>query len=115
MRIGEVLLYFLSRPQDVGDALFAPKPTGFAESVAIKIIVAISPIFALALATILSLIAQRAVTFAPSKLIPKFSRLSSSRTQSRSTGRRAFLNFEEFHQARGDHRHSGLCVERQIS
>ena len=77
MRIGEVLLYFLSRPQDVGDALFAPKPTGFAESVAIKIIVAISPIFAaLALATILSLIAQRAFTFAPSKLIPKFSRLS---------------------------------------
>ena len=76
-RIGALLTAFLSRPQDVGDGLFSPAGARVASDIVGGLAYAAAPIFgALALATILSLVAQRAVAFAPMKLKPKLSRLS---------------------------------------
>lgn len=76
-RIGAILKSFLGRPHDLGGALFAPAGGQFSLSLALQMLVAAAPIFgALMLAAILSLIAQRAVVFAPKKLKPKLSRLS---------------------------------------
>lgn len=76
-KVASILSTFFRRPHDVGAALFAPRPTGFLNAFLIDLVVAMSPIFgALAIAAVASLIAQRAVVFAPSKLKPKLSRLS---------------------------------------
>lgn len=77
MRIGAALTSFLGRPQDLGEALFAAEATQFALSLTLQLFIAAAPVFgALALGAILSLVAQRAVVFAPKKLKPKLSRLS---------------------------------------
>lgn len=76
-RIGAILKTFLGRPQDLGDSLFSPEASQFSLILAGQLLAAAAPIFgALAVATMLSLAVQRAVVFAPKKLMPKLSRLS---------------------------------------
>ncbi|MEQ8178215.1 MAG: flagellar type III secretion system protein FlhB [Amphiplicatus sp.] len=76
-RICVALSAFFRRPEDIGAALLSPRQTGFLSAFIIDILIALAPIFgALALAAILSLVAQQAVVFAPSKIKPKLSRLS---------------------------------------
>ncbi|GAB4530238.1 MAG: EscU/YscU/HrcU family type III secretion system export apparatus switch protein [Amphiplicatus sp.] len=76
-KVCEILLAFFRRPADVGAALMSPAPSGFAERVVIELALALAPLFgALALAALASILAQRAVVFAPSKIKPKLSRLS---------------------------------------
>lgn len=75
--IGSLLKTFLQRPDDVSVALLRSTGGGFALDLVLKLIIGISPVFlGLALATICSLLVQRAVVFAPSKLKPKISRIS---------------------------------------
>jgi len=77
MRVAEILIAFFRRPAEAAAALTAPTSTGFLEGMILSLGAAVSPLFAaLALAAIASLVAQRAVVFAPSKLKPKLSRLS---------------------------------------
>lgn len=75
--VGGLLKTFLSHPRDIGSALLSPATTQLAPTIAGRLFVSAAPIFgALALAAICSLVAQRAVVFAPNKLLPKFNRLS---------------------------------------
>ena len=74
--IARILSAFLRKPADIGEALLSPR-TGYFGNLIVETSLAVAPVFAaLALAAAASLIAQRAITFAPKKLEIKFSRLS---------------------------------------
>lgn len=76
-RVGSLLLTFLSRPQDIGNALFSAASSKFVSNLVSELFVAMTPVFgALALAAVISLVAQRAIVVAPKKIKPKLSRLS---------------------------------------
>lgn len=76
-RICTSLVMFFRRPDDVGAALTSAYSTRFIERLFIEIVISLAPIFGvLAIAAIISLLAQQAVVFAPGKLKPKLSRLS---------------------------------------
>lgn len=77
IKVATILVAFFRRPEDVGNALMSPFSMAFLSSTAAQLFVAIAPLFGiLALAAVLSLLVQRAIVFAPSKLKPKFSRIS---------------------------------------
>lgn len=76
-RILGVLQVFFSRPHEVGSRLVSEGKSGFAQEIVTQLMIALSPVFgALALCAILSVVAQKAVVFAPSKLKPKLNRIS---------------------------------------
>ncbi len=75
--IGSILLSFFAHPDVIAAELMSSNGRQFMLSLLVKLFVAVTPIFApLAIATILSLVAQRAVVFAPTKIKPKLNRLS---------------------------------------
>ena len=76
-RLSHVLATLFQRPEDYVAAILSPSTTHLLSVSFIKILVAVAPFFGfLALASITSIIAQRAYTFAPSKISPKISRIS---------------------------------------
>lgn len=76
-RVFVIISSFLANAEDASQLILSDNATLFLPISIAKIIIAMSPIFALlALGTILSIIAQRGFTFAPSKIKPKLSRLS---------------------------------------
>ncbi|MEM9705032.1 MAG: flagellar type III secretion system protein FlhB [Pseudomonadota bacterium] len=76
-RTGATLVAFFSRPDDVAALLTGIESSAFIRSLMLDLLAATSPIFgALAVASIVSLTAQRAVVFSPSKIQPKLNRLS---------------------------------------
>jgi flagellar biosynthetic protein FlhB len=77
LEVSNTLIAFFRRPEDVGGALFSPFSTAFTSGVAAQLLIAVAPVFGvLALAAIISLVVQRAIVFAPSKLKPKLARIS---------------------------------------
>ncbi len=73
----EILAGFLRRPGDIGSILVSSASRPFLEGLVAQLAIALGPVFGLlALAAVASLLGQRAVVFAPSKIKPKFSRLS---------------------------------------
>lgn len=75
--IGSILIAFFAHPEEIANELMSSQGKKFMLSLMGKLFAATAPIFApLAIAAILSLVAQRAIVFAPSKITPKLSRLS---------------------------------------
>ena len=75
--LANTLIAFLRRPMEVGATLMSTSSKQFLFDIVGAILIAISPIFsALAVASLVSVFAQRAFTFAPSKIQPKLNRLS---------------------------------------
>lgn len=73
----EILAGFVRRSGDIGSMLASPASAPFLEHLLWRLAVALGPLFGLlALAAVASLLGQRAVIFAPSKIKPKLSRIS---------------------------------------
>lgn len=93
-KICGVLAGFLRRPEDVGAALVSPFAPDFLEHVGGEIAVALAPIFgALMITAVVSILAQRAFVFAPSKLKLKFDRLSIIRNAKNKYGPQGLFEF----------------------
>lgn len=76
-KAGEAMISFHRNPEAVSAMLMSPAGKNFVMEVIGALFIAIGPLFALlAVATIVSLTAQRAVVFAPNKIMPKLNRLS---------------------------------------
>ncbi|MBT8472471.1 MAG: flagellar biosynthesis protein FlhB [Marinicaulis sp.] len=68
---------FLGRAEELGFALLSPYGPQFMSEIAFELIFAMSPFIAAVMSTaLISIYGQRAMTFAPTKLKPKFSRIS---------------------------------------
>ena len=85
---------FLRRPEDAGAALVSPFAASFLGHIALDIGAALAPIFgALMIAALASIFAQRAFTFAPSKVAPKFERLSIFKNAKNKYGAQGLFEF----------------------
>ncbi|MEM7056331.1 MAG: flagellar type III secretion system protein FlhB [Pseudomonadota bacterium] len=75
-RVGETLMTFLARPQELADLHLSASSDIFAD-ISLRVIGAVSPILAApAVLIVLLLISQKAIILAPEKLQPKLSRIS---------------------------------------
>ena len=76
-RVHHLLARFFEYPTEISGLLMNPDNSGFIFNFGVSIFGAIAPIFALlAVGAVVSIVAQRGATFAPSKIKPKLNRLS---------------------------------------
>lgn len=77
MQLQSQMMRFLAHPEDIGALLLSSDNNGFFVHTGTQIAAATAPIFViLIVAALCSIIFQRAIAFAPSKIKPKWSRLS---------------------------------------
>lgn len=77
MRLMNLMTSFLAHPSDIGEHLLWSGDKGFFYYVGGQITMAVGPVIVMLIAgVVVSVMAQRGVAFAPSKLKPKWSRLS---------------------------------------
>ncbi|MEO1493674.1 MAG: flagellar type III secretion system protein FlhB [Pseudomonadota bacterium] len=92
--IGETLMAFLARPGDLVDLFHSPAASSMAWQVSGRIFGGIAPVLAMPVALILVLlISQRAVVVAPSKLMPKLSRISPIQNAKQKYGPHGLMEF----------------------
>lgn len=93
-KFGSLLVGFLDRPDDLAQIFFRPGATTPVVGLSSGILTNIMPLFVFpAVLVVLSLIAQRALVFAPTKLQPKLSRISLIANAKNKFGRNGFFEF----------------------
>lgn len=94
MQTAEILVQFLDRPHQLQSLFFSKNATAPTGGLLATISFPLLPIFTLpAFAVLLALIAQKGVVFAPSKLVPKMSRISMISNAKNKFGRSGLFEF----------------------
>lgn len=93
-RIGSVLTTLLDQPEEIAGLVFSEPAQTPLGGLGFALATALGPWFALpAAAVLVSVIAQRALVFAPSKLVPKLSRISPMANAANKFGRNGLFEF----------------------
>lgn len=93
-RLQNLMIQFLAHPDDIGAQVLWSGDGGFLTHVGGQIGVATAPIFGmLMVATLISVISQQAVAVAPSKIKPKWSRISIIKNAKKKYGWNGFVEF----------------------
>ncbi len=92
--IGTALMVMIDQSADLAQLVFGGAPAPFMGGLFWSVVLGLSPVFILpAAAVILAILAQRALTFAPSKLAPKLSRISLISNAKNKFGRNGLFEF----------------------